>query len=74
MVGGVSANSYIRESFDKLSKGFGKRLHTAELDFCSDNAAMIGRYGIDALKLKLYLKPEQLEVKANRKVKIGETL
>ena len=50
IVGGASANKYIREAYETLSKKFGKTMHVAPLAYCSDNAAMIGRYAIDAYK------------------------
>jgi len=48
IVGGASANLYLRSEIEKLCTGFGVKLHLAELKFCSDNAAMIGRYAVDA--------------------------
>ncbi|NOR55043.1 MAG: tRNA (adenosine(37)-N6)-threonylcarbamoyltransferase complex transferase subunit TsaD, partial [Sulfurovum sp.] len=39
IVGGASANKYIREAYEKLCKEFGKTLHVAPLEYCSDNAA-----------------------------------
>ena len=74
LVGGVSANFYIRNALDNLCKTLGKRLHTAELQFCSDNAGMIGRYAIDAFKKGLFSSPAELKVSANRKLKVGEKL
>ena len=48
IVGGASANLYLRGEIEKLCNVHGTKLHLAELKFCSDNAAMIGRYAIDA--------------------------
>jgi len=50
IVGGASANLYLREKFLSLCNEFHIKLHTAPLKYCSDNAAMIGRYAIDAYK------------------------
>ncbi len=50
IVGGASANLYLRAKIQKLCDEFGTTLHLAELKFCSDNAAMIGRYAIEAYK------------------------
>ncbi len=50
IVGGASANLYLREKFLSLCEEFDITLHTAPLKYCSDNAAMIGRYAIDAYK------------------------
>jgi N6-L-threonylcarbamoyladenine synthase len=48
IVGGASANLYLRQKIEQLCKEFGARLHLAKLTYCSDNAVMIGRYAIDA--------------------------
>jgi N6-L-threonylcarbamoyladenine synthase len=48
IVGGASANLYLRGEMEKLCDTYGAKLHLAELKFCSDNAAMIGRYAIEA--------------------------
>ncbi|WP_292656536.1 tRNA (adenosine(37)-N6)-threonylcarbamoyltransferase complex transferase subunit TsaD [Nitratifractor sp.] len=74
LVGGASANLAIRKAFDVLCADYGKRLHTAPLEFCSDNAAMIGRYGLDALAASLTCEPEEITVSANRKLQPGMKL
>ena len=51
IVGGASANLYLRGEIEKLCDVHGSKLHLAELKFCSDNAAMIGRYAVDAYRL-----------------------
>ena len=48
IVGGASANLYLREKIEKLCHDFGAALHLAPLEYCSDNAAMIGRCAVDA--------------------------
>jgi N6-L-threonylcarbamoyladenine synthase len=48
IVGGASANLYLRSKIESLCGEFGSRLHLAKLEFCSDNAVMIGRYALDA--------------------------
>lgn len=50
IVGGASANLYLRSEIEKLCQSYGANLHLAELKFCSDNAAMIGRYAVDAYR------------------------
>jgi len=72
LVGGVSANLYIRGAISKLTKEFRKSLLTAPLEFCADNAGMIGRYGVDALKRGLI--NDDIKVVANRKLQIGQKL
>lgn len=47
IVGGASANIFIRNGFEKLSKEFNKKMFLTELKYCSDNAVMIGRYAIE---------------------------
>jgi len=48
IVGGASANLYLRTKIEALCKSHGAKLHLAKLEYCSDNAVMIGRYAIDA--------------------------
>ncbi len=48
IVGGASANLYLREKIETLCAEFGMRVHLAPLAYCSDNAAMIGRCAIEA--------------------------
>ncbi len=47
VVGGVSANMYLREKLLKLCEKYGAELLTAELQYTSDNAVMIGRAAVD---------------------------
>ncbi len=54
IVGGASANLYLRAEIQKLCDSHKVLLHLAELKFCSDNAAMIGRYAIDAYHNKQF--------------------
>ena len=74
IVGGASANFYIREAYEKLCEEFGKTLHTAPLEFCSDNAAMIGRYAIEAYKKELFIDPYEIDIVVNRKRQQGVDL
>ena len=45
LAGGVSANSYIRNEFDKLAKEKNIEIYYPELKLCTDNAAMIASAG-----------------------------
>jgi len=74
IVGGASANLYIREAYEMLCKEFGKSLHTASLEFCSDNAAMIGRYAIEAYKKRLFIDPYKIDIISNKKRQQGTEL
>jgi N6-L-threonylcarbamoyladenine synthase len=67
IVGGVSANLAIRDAYQTLCNAFGKNLHTAPLEYCADNAAMIGRYGIDAYRAHLFSDPHAVTIAPNRK-------
>lgn len=48
IVGGASANLYLRESLTKLLSNYKADLLLSELAYCSDNAAMIGRAALEA--------------------------
>ena len=45
LAGGVSANSFLREVFDKESRKHGIELYYPKLGLCTDNAAMIASAG-----------------------------
>lgn len=47
LVGGASANLSLRQKLNKLCEKYNKTLLLAPLEFCSDNAAMIGRLGVE---------------------------
>jgi len=68
IVGGASANLYIREGFENLCKEFDKNLLTADLEFCADNAGMIGRYAVEAYKREDFIDPFKIDIVPNRKI------
>ena len=74
IVGGASANLYIRSAYEKLCREFGKRLHVAPLQYCSDNAAMIGRYALDAYKKKVFIDPNKIDLVSTKKQQTGMML
>ncbi len=74
IVGGASANIYLREAFEQLCKEFAKQMHTVELKYCSDNAVMIGRYAIDAYERESFTSIEELSVTRSRKHESGTLL
>ena len=74
IVGGASANKYIRFAYEKLCKEFGKTLHVAPLEYCSDNAAMIGRYAIDAYEKKRFIDPNEIDIVSTKKQQAGMLL
>jgi len=51
IVGGASANKYLRYEIAKICKIHNMKLHVADMQYCSDNAAMIGRCAVDAYNL-----------------------
>ena len=74
IVGGASANKYIRSAYEKLCQEFGKTMHVAPLEYCSDNAAMIGRYAIDAYEKKQFIDPHDIDIVSTKKQKAGMLL
>ncbi len=74
IVGGASANKYIRNAYKKLCHEFGKTMHVAPLEYCSDNAAMIGRYSLDAYAKKQFIAPNKLNIASTKKQQSGMLL
>ncbi|HFS82339.1 MAG TPA: tRNA (adenosine(37)-N6)-threonylcarbamoyltransferase complex transferase subunit TsaD [Epsilonproteobacteria bacterium] len=74
IVGGASANLYIREAYEILCRQYGKRMHTAPLKYCSDNAAMVGRYAIEAYKRKDFVDPDTIDIISTKKQQSGTLL
>lgn len=74
IVGGASANQYIRNAYEKLCQEFGKTLHAAPLEYCSDNAAMIGRYALEAYEKKHFIDPNEIDIVSTKKQQSGMCL
>jgi len=74
IVGGASANKYIRNAYEKLCGEFGKTLHVAPLEYCSDNAAMIGRYALEAYAKKQFINPNEIDIVSTKKQQSGMLL
>ena len=74
IVGGASANKYIRHAYQDLCETFGKRLHVAPLEYCSDNAAMIGRYAIEAYSKKCFIDVNKIDIVTTKKQQSGMLL
>jgi len=55
IVGGASANKYLRSKIEELLKPYKAKLLLTELKYCSDNAAMIGRVAVEIYKNKILL-------------------
>jgi len=62
IVGGASANLYLRSQIEKLLEPYRAKLLLAPLEYCSDNAAMIGRVAIDMYKKNLFTPIEELHI------------
>jgi len=50
LVGGVAANTELRNSFEDISKKLGIKLVIPNLEFCGDNAAMIAYRGLKSFE------------------------
>lgn len=74
IVGGASANLYIRDGYKELCKKYDKKIHSVELKYCSDNSAMVGRYAIDAYLRNQFIKIEDLDIVATKKRQNGDLL
>ena len=74
IVGGASANLYLRNAYEELCSNYGKRLHTAPLEYCSDNAAMVGRYAMEAYRRAAFTDPDKIDIVSNRKQQSGTLL
>ncbi len=64
IVGGASANLYLREQVLQLCNTYDANLLLAPLEFCSDNAAMIGRVAIEQYHKKEFVDFNNLDVKS----------
>ncbi|GMB93313.1 putative DNA-binding/iron metalloprotein/AP endonuclease Gcp [Helicobacter bizzozeronii] len=62
LVGGASANCYLREKIQALCGQFGMALHLAPLEFCTDNAAMIGRLAVQSYQMQEFSPLESLDI------------
>lgn len=62
VVGGASANLALRDELQKLAQIFDKEILFAPLEFCSDNAAMIGRCAVESYHLGEFTAIENLNI------------
>ena len=67
IVGGASANIYLRAQIDELCKKHNMSLYLSELKYCSDNAAMIGRVAVEQYKLKDFISIEEIDIQTRIK-------
>ena len=61
IVGGASANLYLREKIEILLKPYAAKLSLAELKYCSDNAAMIGRVAIEMFEKDMFTSLDEVK-------------
>ncbi|MCX6075374.1 MAG: tRNA (adenosine(37)-N6)-threonylcarbamoyltransferase complex transferase subunit TsaD [Campylobacterales bacterium] len=62
IVGGASANLYLRSQIEELLKPHGASLLLSELKYCSDNAAMIGRVAVEMYEKEIFSSLDVLDI------------
>lgn len=62
IVGGASANLYLRSQIEELLKPYGAGLLLSELKYCSDNAAMIGRVAVEMFEKNMFSSLNELDI------------
>lgn len=67
VVGGASANLYLRGQLEVFCASKKALLHTAKMEFCSDNSAMIGRCALDAHALGKFTTIEAIKIRSSSK-------
>jgi len=68
IVGGASANLYLRLEIENLLKPYNAKLLLSDLKYCSDNAAMIGRVAVEMYEKKLFSSLENLTISPKNKL------
>lgn len=67
IVGGASANIYLRVALEELCATHKTKLILSDLKYCSDNAAMIGRVAVEQYKIKDFVSISQIDVQTRIK-------
>ena len=67
IVGGASANIYLRTQIEDLCKTHKTNLYLSELKYCSDNAAMIGRFAIEQYHNNEFISYEDIDIQSRLK-------
>ncbi len=62
IVGGASANLYLRHQVEELLKPHKAKLLLSELKWCSDNAAMIGRVAVEMYEKEMFTSLDALQM------------
>lgn len=68
IVGGASANLYLRAQIEELLKPHKAELLLSELKYCSDNAAMIGRVAVEMYEKEMFSSLEELDIAPRSKL------
>ncbi len=68
IVGGASANIYLRSQIQELLKPYNTELLLSELKYCSDNAAMIGRVAVEMYEKKMFTSLDELDISAKSRL------
>jgi N6-L-threonylcarbamoyladenine synthase len=67
IVGGASANLYLRKNLEELCKKYNAPLLLTELKYCSDNAAMIGRVACEQYKNNDFIPYDKIDIQSRIK-------
>ena len=67
IVGGASANIYLRTQLEDLCKKYNTTLYLSELKYCSDNAAMIGRVAMEQFKKGDFISIKEIDIQTRIK-------
>lgn len=67
VVGGASANLYLRSHLEAFCASKHATLHTAKMEFCSDNAAMIGRCAVESYQKGYFVGLNELSIRSSAK-------
>jgi N6-L-threonylcarbamoyladenine synthase len=67
IVGGASANIYLRTQLEDMCAKHKTNLYLSELKYCSDNAAMIGRVAVEQYKQNDFILIDEIDVQSRIK-------
>ena len=67
IVGGASANIYLRTQLEDMCDKHKTNLYLSELKYCSDNAAMIGRVAVEQYKQDDFISIDEIDVQTRIK-------
>ena len=67
IVGGASANIYLRTQLEEMCAKHKTNLYLSELKYCSDNAAMIGRVAVEQYKKNDFISIDEIDVQSRIK-------